>query len=197
VKSGNCFFLPIYMSRIGKTPINITKDVTVTMDGNVVTVKAAKGELSMTIPNGITVRHDGDLLLVANQMQGKSADALYGYVRAQLSNNVMGVTQGWQRELELSGVGYRATVEGQTLVLTVGFSHAVKIEPPPGIAFAVKEGKIVVSGIDKQMVGQTAAKIREVKKPEPYKGKGIKYVGEHIRKKAGKSAKAVGGTTTA
>jgi large subunit ribosomal protein L6 len=181
------------MSRIGKTPIEIPQAVTVDLNGGQVKVKGVKGELSFTIPAGISVRREGERLIVENAKTGKTADALFGYARAQLSNNVDGVTRGWERILELTGVGYRAAVEGTTLVLTVGFSHQVKIDPPAGITFTIKEGKIVVSGIDKQAVGQIAAKIREVRKPEPYKGKGIKYLGEHIRKKAGKAAKAVGG----
>jgi large subunit ribosomal protein L6 len=132
--------------------------------------------------------------VVQNEHKGKTADALFGFVRAYIANIVQGITVGWTKSLELSGVGYRAAVTGSDLVLTVGYSHPVKISPPAGITFAVVEGKIVVSGTDKQVVGQMASKIRDVKKPEPYKGKGIKYVGEQIRKKAGKTAKAVGGT---
>ena len=116
-----------------------------------------------------------------------------GYIRANLDNLITGVTKGWTKTLELSGVGYRATVTGADLTLNLGFSHPVTVTPPEGIQFAAAEGKIVVSGRDKQLVGQVAAKIRELKKPEPYKGKGIKYLGEHIRKKAGKAAKAIGG----
>jgi large subunit ribosomal protein L6 len=123
----------------------------------------------------------------------KPTKALHGYVRANLDNLITGVTKGWTRVLELSGVGYRAAVTGANLTLNLGFSHPVTVVPPEGIQFSAAEGKIVVSGRDKQLVGQVAAKIREIKKPEPYKGKGIKYQGEHIRKKAGKAAKAIGG----
>jgi large subunit ribosomal protein L6 len=182
------------MSRIGKAPIEVPKDVTVTIAGNTVHTKGVKGELSNTIPSGITVKQENGHLLVENHGSGKPYRALHGCVRALIANNVTGVAKGWEKTLELSGVGYRAVMEGATVVLTVGLSHSVKIDPPPGIAFTIKEGKVVVSGIDKQLVGQIAANIREVKKPEPYKGKGIKYVGEYIRKKAGKAAKAVGGT---
>jgi large subunit ribosomal protein L6 len=181
------------MSRIGKTPISVPKEVTVDLSDNQIKVRGGKGELSMIIPADIIIRRENETLFVDNNKPGRTADALHGFVRAQIANYIIGVTRGWDRILELSGVGYRANVEGTTLVLSVGFSHPVKIEPPAGIAFTIKEGKIVVSGVDKQMVGQMAAKIREVKKPEPYKGKGIKYLGEHIRKKAGKAAKAVGG----
>ena len=118
---------------------------------------------------------------------------MHGFLRAQIANQIKGVSEGWTKALELVGVGYRAAVSGNNLVLTVGFSHPVTIEPSAGISFEVQEGKIVVSGNDKQAVGQVAATVRGVKEPEPYKGKGIKYQGEYIRKKAGKSAKAVGG----
>jgi large subunit ribosomal protein L6 len=182
------------MSRIGKSPIIVPKEVTVSITGNTVVVKGTKGELSFTIPSGITVKQDSGNLFIENKGTGKSYRALHGCVRAIIANNVAGVAKEWEKTLELSGVGYRAAVEGTTLVLTIGFSHSVKINPPEGILFTIKEGKIVISGIDKQLVGQVAANIREVRKPEPYKGKGIKYVGEHIRKKAGKAAKAVGGT---
>jgi large subunit ribosomal protein L6 len=182
------------MSRIGKAPIIISKDVTVTISGNTVTAKGLKGELSFTVPSGITVKQENGNLLIENKGTGRSYRALHGCVRAIIANNVAGVVKEWDKTLELSGVGYRAAVEGKTLVLTIGFSHSVKIDPPEGILFAVKEGKVVITGIDKQLVGQIAANIREVRKPEPYKGKGIKYSGEYIRKKAGKAAKAVGGT---
>jgi large subunit ribosomal protein L6 len=185
------------MSRIGKTPIEILKEITVTIVDNTVIVKGPKGELSFIVPVGISVEKNDTVLNVKNTNSGKAADALYGYVRAQIANNIIGVSKGWDKILELSGVGYRAAIEGVTLVLTVGFSHPVKIEPPSGITFTVKEGKIIVSGINKQAVGQIASTIRSVKKPEPYKGKGIKYLGEHIRKKAGKAAKAVGGASAA
>jgi large subunit ribosomal protein L6 len=182
------------MSRIGKSPIIVPKEVTVSISGNTVHAKGAKGELSFTVPSGITVKQDGGNLVIENKGTGKSYRALHGCVRAIIANNVAGVAKEWEKTLELSGVGYRAAVEGKTLVLTIGFSHSVKIDPPQGILFTIKEGKVVVSGIDKQLVGQVAANVREVRKPEPYKGKGIKYSGEHIRKKAGKAAKAVGGT---
>jgi large subunit ribosomal protein L6 len=182
------------MSRIGKSPIIVSKDVTVTITGATVVVKGIKGELSFTVPAGIVVKQENGKLVIENKGTGKPYRALHGCVRAIIANNIAGVTKEWEKTLELSGVGYRAAVEGKTLVLTIGFSHPVRIDPPEGIVFAVKEGKVVVSGIDRQLVGQVAANIREVRKPEPYKGKGIKYSGEHIRKKAGKAAKAVGGT---
>ena len=180
------------MSRIGKAIIIVPKETTITQEANVMVVKGPKGEVRVEIPYGLSVKVDGENLEVSRLNNDKPKRALHGYMRATLANAVMGVTKGWTKTLELSGVGYRAAVTGVNLVLSVGFSHQVTIEPPPGIAFAVHESKIVVSGIDKQAVGQIAADIRDVKKPEPYKGKGIKYENEHIRKKAGK-AKAVGG----
>lgn len=181
------------MSRIGKTPITVPSDVTVTAAGSRVIVKGPKGELVLTLPAQVGLKNIGGCLEIVNQSQDRRSRALHGFVRAQLANHIKGVTVGWTKTLEMAGVGYRASLSGSDLVLTVGFSHPVKIVPPPGITFALNEGKIVVAGVDKQMVGQIAAEIRSVKKPEPYKGKGIRYQGEHIRKKAGKSAKAIGG----
>ncbi|HUD20404.1 MAG TPA: 50S ribosomal protein L6 [Patescibacteria group bacterium] len=180
------------MSRIGKALINIPKEVTVTVSGSEVLVKGPKGELRYSIPNGLSVHSEGAIVEVRIAGGGdKARQALHGYLRAVIANGVVGVTKGWTKTLELSGVGYRAALSGVNVVLTVGFSHPVTVAPPNGIAFSVTEGKIIIAGIDKQAVGQTAASIREIKKPEPYKGKGIKYEGEYIRKKAGK-AKAVG-----
>lgn len=184
------------MSRIGKTPIEIPLGTTITKDGSVLVVKGPKGELRGPLPEGVDIAIAGSVCTVTSKKTDTKHLALHGFTRAMLFNLVKGVTVGWTRTLELSGVGFRATVANMNLVLTVGFSHEVKISPPPGITFAIVEGKIIVSGIDKQLVGQVAANIRNVKKPEPYKGKGIKYQGEHIRKKAGKSAKAIGGAAS-
>lgn len=181
------------MSRIGNAIIIVPKEVTLTIQGDRVAVKGPKGELTVTVPAGITVSSNADGVVVARTSESKAAKALHGFVRAHLANTITGVSQGWTKVLELSGVGYRAAVNGTELVLTVGFSHPVVVKPPQGIVFSIAEGKIVVSGIDKHAVGQIAADIRAYKKPEPYKGKGIKYAGEHIRKKAGKAAKAIGG----
>lgn len=178
------------MSRIGKQPVMIPSDASVSVQDGRVTVKGPKGELSLVIPESLEVSLEGERAVVSRRGDER---ALHGFFRAQLSNAVVGVTKLWTKELELSGVGYRAATSGANLVLTVGFSHPVTITPPPGITISVVEGKVVVSGIDKRLVGEVAAGIRAVKKPEPYKGKGIKYVGERIRRKAGKSAKAVGG----
>ena len=180
------------MSRIGKAIIDIPKEVTVTKDGDLVMVKGPKGELRHGIPYGLSITITEGHLEVECKSSDKAKQALHGYFRAELANAVTGVTKGWTKTLELSGVGYRAAVNGVNLVLTIGFSHPVTVTPPQGIVFSVNESKIIVAGISKQEVGQTAASIREIKKPEPYKGKGIKYEGEYIRKKAGK-AKAVGG----
>jgi large subunit ribosomal protein L6 len=180
------------MSRIGNAPITLPSGTTVTINGSEVVAKGSKGELNLSVPHGIEVIVDGTTVSVVRKSNDKARRALHGYVRATVANMVTGVTEGWKRTLEMAGVGYRANLSGTDLVLSVGFSHQVTITPPAGITFAVADGKIVVTGIDKQVVGQTAAQIREVKKPEPYKGKGIKYEGERIRKKAGK-AKAVGG----
>ncbi len=181
------------MSRIGKTPIIVPKEITVAKEGSTVVVKGPKGELRLTLPPGVALKTTNEKLEVVSSGADKRSRALHGFVRAQLANHIKGATSGWSKVLELSGVGFRAAVSGSNLVLTIGFSHPVTVTPPPGITFSITEGKIVVSGVDKQLVGQVAASIREIKKPEPYKGKGIKYQGEHIRKKAGKSAKAVGG----
>lgn len=178
------------MSRIGKQPIAIPSGTTITVDGARVTVKGPKGEMAMAIPDGFTLTAQEDRVVVERRSQDR---ALHGTLRSQLSNAVIGVTKLWTKELELSGVGYRAATNGQSLVLTVGFSHPVTIAPPVGITLSVVEDKVVVSGVDKRQVGEVAATIRAVKKPEPYKGKGIKYVGERIRRKPGKAAKAVGG----
>ncbi len=181
------------MSRIGLQPIEIPQQASVVLEGKTVVSKGPKGELRLAIPPGVAVQVNDNQVTVEVTSKGKMARAQHGAIRATLKNCLTGVTQGWTRSLELSGVGYRAAVTGANLTLNVGFSHPVTIAPPAGITFAVAEGKIVISGIDKQVVGQIAADIRSVKKPEPYKGKGIKYEGEYIRKKAGKSAKAVGG----
>lgn len=173
--------------------VTLPQGTSVLSDERRFVVKGPKGELVRDLPGGVRIKVEGDKVRVISSGGGKTAKALHGMVRARLSNDLAGVTQGWSKSLELSGVGYRANLSGANLVLSVGFSHPVTLKPASGITFAVVEGNIMVSGIDKDLVGQTAANIRAVKKPEPYKGKGIKYVGERIRKKAGKSAKAIGG----
>jgi large subunit ribosomal protein L6 len=181
------------MSRIGAMPIILPQNVTVVSDSGFVNITGPKGALSVVIPEGIKVMVNSNVVTVENHLNQIKGKALHGLVRAHIANAVVGVTQGFTKTLELVGVGYRALLNGSDLTLSVGFSHPVIIKSRPGIQFSVNEGKIVVSGIDKQLVGQIAANIRAVKKPEPYKGKGIRYQGEHVRKKAGK-AKSVGGT---
>ena len=184
------------MSRIGKTPIKIPNDVTLTSHNLLVTVKGPKGELTLALPKEIRLDIEPRLVTLKYDSAKPAGNALFGLTRAQLSNNITGVTQGWSKKLELVGVGFRAIVEDGNLVLSIGFSHQVKVVPPTGVIFFLAEGKIVVSGVDKQLVGETTAKIRALKPPEPYKGKGIRYQGEHVRKKAGKAAKAVGAVGT-
>ena len=181
------------MSRIGNAIIIVPKEATVTITDGEVVVKGPKGELKLRVPAGVSVTQTDGSIEVKRKGDDKAMRAIHGYVRAEIANFIIGVTKGWTKTLELSGVGYRAAVTGADLTLNLGFSHPVVVTPPKGIQFAAAEGKITVSGSDKQLVGEVAAKIRELKKPEPYKGKGIKYQGEHIRKKAGKAAKAVGG----
>lgn len=181
------------MSRIGKIPVVVPQGVAVTLADNVVTVQGANEVLSYTIPAGIGITiEDGRVVVAPKDPKRKDLRALFGLTRAQLANMVKGVSTGFEKKLELSGVGYRAQTTGTLLTLSVGFSHPVKIDAPQGVTFAVVEGSIIVKGADKMLVGNTAAKIRGVRPPEPYKGKGISYAGEKIRRKAGKAAKAVG-----
>jgi large subunit ribosomal protein L6 len=178
------------MSRIGKRPINIPGKVTVAIDGQSVTVKGPKGELSRTLPAEVEISQEGETVLVKQRDDSRAARQRHGLSRTLISNMVEGVSQGFQRRLEIIGVGYRAQVQGQNLTLNMGYSHPVQIEPPNGIQFAV-EGttNVLVSGIDKEIVGNTAARIRAVRPPEPYKGKGIRYAGEVVKRKAGKAGK--------
>jgi large subunit ribosomal protein L6 len=176
------------MSRIGKRPISIPNKVTIAIEGQKVTVKGPKGELSRVLPSEVLVEQEGDTLLVKRQDESRAAHQRHGLCRTLVSNMVEGVSQGFQRRLEIQGVGYRAQVQGRNLVLSVGYSHPVQIEPPDGIQLAVENNtNVVVSGIDKEIVGNLAAKIRAVRPPEPYKGKGIRYSGEAVRRKVGKS----------
>lgn len=178
------------MSRIGKSPINIPNKVTVAIDGSHIAVKGPKGELSRLLPAAVTVAQEGETLLVIRRDESRSSRQLHGLSRTLVANMVEGVSQGFQRRLEIQGVGYRAQVQGRNLTLTVGYSHPVQISPPEGIQLAVENNtNVIVSGFDKELVGNTAAKIREVRPPEPYKGKGIRYAGEVVRRKAGKAGK--------
>lgn len=181
------------MSRIGKKPIEIVSGVEVSIKDQLVLVKGPKAELSFKFSPEIKVTVVEGKIMVSTDSETKKARALWGLTRAVLQNMVLGVTQGFQKKLEIEGVGFKANLEGKDLVLDVGFSHNVKIKAPEGIAFAVEKNVITVSGADKYLVGQLAASIRKVKPPEPYKGKGIRYEGEHIRRKLGKKAVATAG----
>jgi large subunit ribosomal protein L6 len=172
------------MSRIGKNPIPIPDKVNVTLDGLAVTVKGPKGELKRTLPVGVSVNQ------VDNSSTKRSSRERHGLCRTLVANMVIGVSQGYSKKLEIVGVGSRAQVKGKTLVVSAGYSHPVEMVPPEGITFAVEGNtNVTVSGTDKELVGNEAAKIRAIRPPEPYKGKGIKYAGERILRKAGKSGK--------
>lgn len=179
------------MSRIGKMPIPVPADVEVTIRGSVVTVKGPKGELSRTFHKDISISLHDNQIVVTRPTDHRLHRSLHGLTRALLANMVQGVREGFRRELEIHGVGYRAQKEDDKLVLLVGYSHPVQIIPPPGITIDLEKGyrNIVVRGVDKELVGRVAAEIRAVRKPEPYKGKGIRYAGEYVRRKAGKAGK--------
>jgi large subunit ribosomal protein L6 len=178
------------MSRIGKRPIPVPKNVTVTIADQHVAVKGPKGELSRTLPGEVEVVQEGETLLVNRRSESRVARQRHGLCRTLVANMVEGVSQGFQRRLEIQGVGYRAQVQGRNLVLSVGYSHPVQIEPPEGIQLAVENNtNVIVSGTNKEIVGNIAARIRAVRPPEPYKGKGIRYAGEMVRRKAGKAGK--------
>jgi large subunit ribosomal protein L6 len=179
------------MSRIGRLPITVPSGVDVTIDGQAVTVKGPKGSLSHVIAEPITIeRADDGTLSVARPDDERASRALHGLTRTLVANMVTGVTEGFEKKLEIVGVGYRVQAKGSDLEFAVGYSHPVLVKAPDGIAFAVESPtKFSVSGIDKQQVGQVAANIRKIRKPEPYKGKGIRYSGEHVRRKVGKAGK--------
>jgi large subunit ribosomal protein L6 len=179
------------MSRVGKEPIPVPSGVDVSIDGAHVTVKGPKGTLEHDAPPTITVTRDGDAVVVTRPDDERSNRALHGLTRSLVANMVQGVAEGYVRELEIVGVGYRATAQGPSkLELQLGFSHPVHFEAPEGITFEVPQPtRISVRGCDKQLVGQVAANIRKIRKPEPYKGKGIRYADERVQRKAGKSAK--------
>ena len=177
------------MSRIGKLPIEIPSGVTITVDSDVITVKGAKGELTVPHLSDVTVKAEDGTATVTRKDDERIAKAQHGLQRALLNNAVEGVTKGFERKLEVNGVGYRVSGGGQSLELSLGLSHPVKYTAQDGVQLTVNKMEITVGGIDKQKVGQTAAEIRSLKKPEPYKGKGIKYADEHILRKAGKTGK--------
>ncbi|MBA4014267.1 MAG: 50S ribosomal protein L6 [Phenylobacterium sp.] len=175
------------MSRIGKKAVAVPAGVTVTIDGQTVTVKGPKGQLAWTVAEEIEVKQEGAELLLSKRVDSTRAQAMWGLSRTLVSNMVTGVTQGFEQTLELVGVGYRAAMKGQALSMQLGFSHDVDVPPPAGITFATpKQTEIKISGIDKQAVGEIASKIRRLRPPEPYKGKGVRYAGEKVRRKEGK-----------
>ena len=178
------------MSRIGKLPIDIPAGVTVSVADRVVTVKGAKGELSLTVAQPIDVKVEDNQVVVTRPDDERASRALHGLTRTLINNDIIGVSQGYSKGLEIVGTGYRVQQKGQALELALGFSHPVSVEPPAGITFSVEGNtKITVSGISKQAVGECAANIRKIRKPEPYKGKGVRYAGEQVRRKAGKAGK--------
>jgi len=179
------------MSRIGRSPIPVPSSVTVTLSGDMVNVKGPQGTLSRQLPTGISITQEGDELVVTRPDDERHHRALHGLSRSLVANMVSGVTEGYTKELEIVGVGYRANAKGPgALELALGFSHPVFVDAPEGITFEVPiPTRIIVKGIDKEMVGQVAANIRKLRKPEPYKGKGVRYAGERVLRKAGKAAK--------
>lgn len=178
------------MSRIGKMPITVPKDVTVTVSGTLVTAKGPKGELKQTINSRMKLEQKDGVLTVARPSDAKEDKAMHGLTRSLVFNMVEGVSNGFAKELEIIGVGYRAQLQGKKIVLNLGFSHPVEVEPPAGIEFELpNQNSIIVRGIDKQAVGAVAADIRKWRLPEPYKGKGIRYKDEYVRRKEGKTGK--------
>lgn len=178
------------MSRIGKLPITVPAGVDVKLEGNTITVKGPKGELSQEIPTPIEVKVEGNEVIVSRPNDERESRSLHGLTRTLIHNNIIGVTDGFTKALEIVGTGYRVVAKGKDLEFSLGYSHTIFVEAPEGISFTV-EGptKFSVSGISKQQVGEMAARIRKLRKPEPYKGKGIRYAGEQVRRKAGKAGK--------
>jgi large subunit ribosomal protein L6 len=178
------------MSRIGRLPLTVPQGVEVKIDGSTVKVKGPKGELTQTFHPDVAVKREDGTIVVSRKDDEKSTRALHGLTRSLLANMVEGVTTGYSRDLEINGTGFRAVIQGKKLTLNLGFSHPIEINPPAGITFAAETPqKLKVSGIDKQAVGEMAAKIRGLRVPDPYKHKGVKYAGEILRKKAGKAGK--------
>jgi large subunit ribosomal protein L6 len=178
------------MSRIGRLPIEIPAGVTVAVDGSVVSVKGPKGELTLTVASPIEAKVEDGQVLVTRPDDERESRSLHGLTRTLISNQIIGVTQGYTKGLEVVGTGYRVAQKGSSVEFALGFSHPVLIDPPAGITLTVEgNNKLTVSGIDKQAVGEAAANIRKIRKPEPYKGKGVRYAGEIVRRKAGKAGK--------
>jgi large subunit ribosomal protein L6 len=181
------------MSRVGENPVVIPNDVTVTMEGDLITINGSKGSLSLRLLPQVKVEQEEGKLVVKRKKDDKFSRSAHGLTRSLLNNMVIGVSEGWKKDLEMVGVGYRAQGGGHTITLAVGYSHPVTIKAPEGITFTVNENtKISVAGIDRTLVGQVAANVRKVRPPEVYKGKGIRYAGEYVRRKPGKAGKAVG-----
>jgi large subunit ribosomal protein L6 len=181
------------MSRIGRMPIAVPAGVDVTLDGRSITVSGPKGSLSRELHPEIAVSRDGDQLVVTRPTEQKTHKQLHGLTRSLVNNMVVGVTSGYRKGLEINGVGYRASLVGRKLQLNLGYSHPVEIDPPAGISFELENPThLAVIGIDKELVGQVASNVRATRKPEPYKGKGVRYAGEQVRRKAGKAGK-IGG----
>jgi large subunit ribosomal protein L6 len=178
------------MSRIGRLPIDIPSGVTVTVTGSDVSVQGPKGELSLTVARPIEVKVEDNQVFVSRPDDERESRSLHGLTRTLINNNIIGVTQGYTKGLEVVGTGYRVAQRGGSIEFALGFSHPVLVEPPAGITFTVEgNNRVTVAGIDKQAVGEAAANIRKIRKPEPYKGKGVRYAGEVVRRKAGKSGK--------
>jgi large subunit ribosomal protein L6 len=178
------------MSRIGRLPIPVPSTVDVTIEGRQLTVKGPKGSLSRSLHPDMKVSQEDGTIVVTRPTEQKTHKQLHGLTRTLVNNMVVGVTDGYRKGLEITGVGYRATLNGKKLTLNLGYSHPIEIDPPEGIAFEVENPtRLTVIGIDKELVGQIAAQVRSTRKPEPYKGKGVRYAGEYIRRKAGKAGK--------
>ena len=178
------------MSRIGKNPISVPSGVEVKVDGQDVAVKGPKGELSVTIAEPITVSLEDGVITVSRPDEERESRSLHGLSRTLINNMIVGVTEGYSKALEIVGTGYRVLAKGSNLEFALGYSHPIVVEPPEGISFSVDgQTKVAVHGIDKQLVGETAANIRKLRKPEPYKGKGVRYAGEIVRRKVGKAGK--------
>ena len=171
-------------------PIDIPAGVTITVEGQDVTVKGPKGELSLTVASPIEAKVEENQVIVTRPDDERDSRSLHGLTRTLINNNIIGVTQGYEKKLQVVGTGYRVNAKGQALEFALGYSHSITVEPPQGITFSVEgNDKVIVSGIDKQAVGEAAANIRKLRKPEPYKGKGVRYEGERVRRKAGKAGK--------
>ena len=178
------------MSRIGRLPIDVPANVDLKIDGQLVTVKGPKGELSLTIASPIEAKLEDGQVLVTRPDDERESRSLHGLTRTLIANQIVGVTDGYTKGLEVVGTGYRVAAKGNSLEFALGYSHSITVDPPAGISFTVEgNNKVLVSGIDKQAVGEVAANIRKLRKPEPYKGKGVRYAGEIVRRKAGKSGK--------